>query len=101
MIVAAPAEPQRSKADSGEPQRGKADPNGPQRSRADSGERKRKAGPLQVVKAVLSAFIGIRRGAAHESDAATITPFQAIITGIIAAAVLVVSVLLLVRFIMS
>ena len=80
MIVAAPAEPQRSKA-------------GP------SGERK--AGPLQVVKAVLSAFIGIRKGAAHENDAARITPVQAIVTGIIAAAILVVSMLLFVRFIMS
>ena len=74
MIVAAPAEPQ---------------PQG------------RKAGPLQVVKAVLSAFIGIRRGAAHESDAARITPVQAIVTGIAAAAILVASVALLVHFIMS
>ena len=53
------------------------------------------------MKAVLSAFIGIRKGAAHEDDAATITPVQAIVTGIIAAAILVVSVVLLVRFIMS
>ena len=75
MIVAAPAEPN-------EP-------------------RRRKAGVLQVVKAVLSAFIGIRKGAAHESDAATITPVQAIVTGVIAAAILVVSMVLLVRFVMS
>jgi hypothetical protein len=81
MFVAAPAEPQRSKADPGGSQR--------------------KAGPLQVVKAVLSAFIGIRRGAAHENDAATITPAQAIVAGIIAAAMLVASVALLVHFIMS
>ena len=50
MIVAAPVEPKRSKADAGGPER-------------------RTAGPLQVVKEVLSAFIGIRRGAAHENDA--------------------------------
>ena len=81
MFVAAPAEPQRSKADPGRPQR--------------------KAGPLQVVKAVLSAFIGIRKGAAHENDAATITPVQVIVTGIIAAAILVVSMVLFVRFVMS
>jgi hypothetical protein len=85
MIVAAPAEPQRSKAD----------PSGP------DGHPPRKAGVLQVVKAVLSAFIGIRKGAAHESDAATITPLQAIVTGIIAAAILVVSMVLLVRFVIS
>ena len=64
-------------------------------------QRQRKAGTLQVVKAVLSAFIGIRKGAAHESDAATITPLQAIVTGVIAAAILVVSMVLLVRFVMS
>ena len=63
--------------------------------------RRRRAGVLQVVKAVLSAFIGIRKGAAHESDAATITPVQAIVTGVIAAAILVVSMVLLVRFVMS
>ena len=61
----------------------------------------RKAGPLQVVKAVLSAFIGIRKGAAHENDAATVTPVQVIVTGIIAAAILVVSMVLFVRFVMS
>ena len=82
MIVAAPVEPKFDEAAA----------RGPQPS---------KAGPLQVVKAVLSAFIGIRRGKAHESDAATITPVQAIVTGIIAAAILVVSMVLLVRFVMS
>jgi hypothetical protein len=61
----------------------------------------RKAGPLQVVRAVLSAFIGIRKGAAHENDAATITPVQAIVTGVIAAALLVVGMVLLVRFVIS
>ena len=80
MIVAAPAE--RDKADAG-------------------GRERRRAGPLQVVKAVLSAFIGIRKGAAHDNDLATITPLQAIVTGIIAAAILVVCMLLLVRFVMS
>ncbi len=61
----------------------------------------RKATPLQVVKAVLSAFIGIRKGAAHERDIATITPVQVIVVGIIAAAVFVLSVILLVTFITS
>jgi hypothetical protein len=60
----------------------------------------RKATPIQVVKAVLSAFIGIRKRAAHEHDAVTITPAQVIVTGIIAAAVFVLS-LLLVRWITS
>jgi len=61
----------------------------------------RKATPFQVVKAVLSAFIGIRKRAAHEHDAVTITPVQVIVTGIIAAAVFVLSLVLLVRWITS
>jgi hypothetical protein len=62
-------------------------------------ETPRKATPLQVVKAVLSAFIGIRKRAAHEHDAVTITPLQVIVTGIIAAAVFVLSLVLLVQWI--
>jgi type IV secretory pathway TrbF-like protein len=64
-------------------------------------ETPRKATPLQVAKAVLSAFIGIRKRAAHEHDAVTITPLQVIVTGIIAAAVFVLSLVLLVRWITS
>jgi hypothetical protein len=68
----------------------------------EPGDRRlRKAGALQVVKAVLSAFIGIRKGAAHEDDAATITPVQAIVTGVIAAAILVAGMVLLVRFVIG
>jgi Protein of unknown function (DUF2970) len=61
----------------------------------------RKATPLQVAKAVLSAFIGIRKRAAHEEDAVTITPLQAIIAGLIGAAIFVVSLVTLVRYITS
>jgi len=61
----------------------------------------RKATPLQVVKAVLSAFIGIRKRAAHEHDAVTITPLQVIVTGVIAAAVFVFSLVMLVRYVTS
>jgi len=60
-----------------------------------------KATPLQVAKAVLSAFIGIRKGAAHERDAVTITPLQAIVAGIIGAVIFVLSLILLVRHITS
>jgi hypothetical protein len=63
------------------------------------GENPRKASPLDVVKAVLSAFIGIRTGAAHERDAVTIKPVQVIIVGIIAAVIFVLSLVMLVRFI--
>lgn len=61
----------------------------------------RKATPLQVVKAVLSAFIGIRKRAAHERDVVTLTPAQVIIAGIIGAVILVSSLVMLVRFITS
>lgn len=61
----------------------------------------RKATPLQVAKAVLSAFIGIRKRAAHERDVVTITPLQVIVTGIIFAAILVLSLVILVRTVTS
>jgi Protein of unknown function (DUF2970) len=61
----------------------------------------RKATPFQVAKAVLSAFIGIRKRAAHEEDAVTITPLQVIVTGIIFAAIFVLSLITLVRYITS
>jgi hypothetical protein len=57
----------------------------------------RKASPFQVFKAVLSAFIGIRKSAAHERDAVTIKPAQVIVAGLIAAAIFVASLILLVR----
>ena len=60
-------------------------------------ETPRKASPLQVAKAVLSAFIGIRKRAAHEHDAVTITPVQAIVAGIIAAVIFVLGLVVLVR----
>lgn len=64
-------------------------------------ETPRKATPLQVAKAVLSAFIGIRKRAAHEKDAVTITPLQVIVAGLIGAAIFVASLIMLVRFITS
>ena len=67
----------------------------------DPVERPRKATSWQVLKAVLSAFIGIRKRAGHERDIATITPVQVIVMGIIAAAIFVLSLVLLVRYITS
>ena len=64
-------------------------------------EQPRKASPFQVAKAVLSAFIGIRKRTAHENDAVTITPLQVIIMGIICAAIFVLSLIALVRTITS
>jgi hypothetical protein len=61
----------------------------------------RKASPLQVAKAVLSAFIGIRKRAAHERDVVTITPLQVIVVGVIFAAIFILSLVTLVRYITS
>lgn len=59
----------------------------------------RKATPLQVARAVFWSFLGIRKRAAHEHDAVTLTPAQVIVAGIVGAAVLVLSLVTLVRFI--
>jgi len=64
-------------------------------------ESPRKATPLQVAKAVLSAFVGIRKRSAHEHDAVTITPLQVIVAGLIGAAIFVLSLIMLVRHITS
>jgi hypothetical protein len=67
----------------------------------DQVQPERKATPLQVATAVLSAFIGIRKRAAHERDAVTLSPVQVIVAGVIAAAVFVLSLVMLVRYITS
>ena len=59
----------------------------------------RTAGPLQVAKAVFWSFLGIRKRAAHEHDAVTIKPLQVIVAGIIGAVILVVTLVMLVRYI--
>ncbi len=61
----------------------------------------RRASLLEVAGAVFGSFLGIRRGNAMQRDAVTIKPAQVIVVGIILAACLVVSLLVLVRFIMS
>ena len=60
---------------------------------------KRNAGPLDVAKAVFWSFLGIRKRSAHEKDAITIRPAQVIVAGIIGAAIFVMTLVMLVRFI--
>jgi len=55
----------------------------------------------QVAKAVLSAFMGIRRKSDHEFDAETLKPAQVIIGGLIGGVLFVIGVLLLVRLVVS
>jgi Protein of unknown function (DUF2970) len=65
------------------------------------GEPQRKASPLQVARAVFWSFLGIRNRTEHEADAVRITPVQAIIAGLIGAALFVVTLLLVVRYVIS
>ena len=62
-------------------------------------QKPKKAGPLQVAQAVFWSFLGIRKSAAHERDAVTITPLQAIVAGVIGAAIFVLSLVALVSYI--
>jgi len=59
------------------------------------------ASPLQVAKAVLWSFLGIRTRAALEADATQLKPVQVIVAGLIGAAIFVLSLILLVKFIVS
>lgn len=56
---------------------------------------------LNTVKTVLSAFLGIRRRSGHDEETVKLTPVQIIMTGLVAAAVFVIGLILLVRFIIS
>ena len=59
------------------------------------------ASPLQVVKAVLWSFFGVRRRAEHEADAVRLKPSQVIITGILLAVVFVLVLVTIVRIVLS
>lgn len=56
---------------------------------------------LQVAKAVFWSFSGIRKRADYERDSVTITPLQVVVAGVIGAAIFVLTLVLLVRFITS
>jgi hypothetical protein len=62
-------------------------------------EHNRKATPFQVVKTVFWSFLGIRKRAAHERDAVTLTLLQVVVAGIIGAVIFVLSLVMLVRFV--
>ncbi len=57
-----------------------------------------KASPLQVMRAVMWSFIGIRKGAGYADDVAKIKPVQVIVAGLLGAAVFVGSLVVLVKF---
>jgi hypothetical protein len=61
----------------------------------------KQASPLQVAKAVFWSFLGIRKRRDYEADSAELKPKQVIIAGLIGAAFLVASLILLVRFVIG
>lgn len=56
---------------------------------------------LQTLAAVLWSFFGVRKGRDHERDMASLNPVHVIITGVLAGALFVVSLVVLVRFILG
>ena len=61
----------------------------------------KRAGPVEVAKAVFWSFLGIRRRAAHESDAVRLTPVQVIVAGLIGAALFIATLVLIVKLVIS
>ena len=61
----------------------------------------KKATVLQVAKAVFWSFLGIRKRRDYESDSIELKPQQVIIAGLIGAAILVASLILLVHLVIS
>jgi hypothetical protein len=55
----------------------------------------------RTMRAVLWSFFGVRKRQDHESDLETLNPVHVIIAGIIAAAIFVVSLLLIVRLVVA
>ena len=64
-------------------------------------EKPARATPLQVARAVFWSFFGIRKRAEYEKDAVRLTLPQVVVAGLIGAAVFVLSLILLVRYILS
>ena len=60
-----------------------------------------KASPLTVAKTVFWSFLGIRREKDHEADSVRLTPARVIVAGLIGAALLVASLILLAKFIVG
>ena len=60
-----------------------------------------KASPLAVAKAVFWSFLGIRRKKDDDADSVRLTRAQVIVAGLIGVALLVTSLILLVKFVIG
>ncbi len=61
----------------------------------------RPASPLQTMRAVAWSFFGVRRSADYAQDVAKLNPVHVVVGGIVGAALFVVAVVLLVRWVVS
>lgn len=61
----------------------------------------RRASIGQTVAAVLWSFFGIRKGRDHERDMAQLNPVVVIITGVVAAVLFVLSLVMVVKLVLS
>lgn len=61
----------------------------------------RPASPLQTMRAVAWSFFGVRRSTDYAQDVAKLNPVHVVIGGIVGAALFVVAVVLLVRWVVS
>ena len=59
----------------------------------------RKAGPLQVLRTVLSGLFGVRHRRMHEEDAAGLRPIQVIVAGVIVVAAFVLAIVAFVQLV--
>lgn len=62
---------------------------------------RRRSSPLAVFKAVAWSFLGIRRRSEYEADVTHLKPLHVIIAGIVAAIVFVLTLLVIVRIVIS
>jgi len=67
----------------------------------DPGTGPRNAGFLQTIRAVLWSFLGVRKRSGYEQDATQLNPVVVIIAGVIAAAIFVLTLLVIVRIVVS
>jgi len=61
----------------------------------------RKASFAQTISAVAWSFFGVRRGKDHENDMAKLNPVHVLIAGVLGAALLVLMLVLLVRWVIG
>jgi preprotein translocase subunit Sec61beta len=61
----------------------------------------RKAGFLQTIRAVLWSFFGVRKRSGYEQDSLQLNPVVVIIAGVFAAVVFVLTLLVIVRIVVS